>query len=76
MTFDVYGLTAEEAAPYVNANKSKRTGYLTTQFLNANYNYFATETKVFIFTTFSSQISLIRIRNFVKMKTDYTEFIV
>jgi retron-type reverse transcriptase len=25
MTFDVYGLTAEEATPYVNANKSKRT---------------------------------------------------
>ncbi|KAH0812718.1 hypothetical protein GEV33_010073 [Tenebrio molitor] len=46
MTFDVYGLTAEEAAPYVNANKSKRTGYLTTQFLNATYNYFATETKL------------------------------
>jgi hypothetical protein len=59
MTFDVYGLTAEEAAPYVNANKSKRTGYLTTQFLNATYNYFATETKVSIFTTFSSHASLI-----------------
>jgi hypothetical protein len=33
MSFDIYALTADEAAPYVDGNKSK-----THNFLNALYN--------------------------------------